>query len=186
MEGTADFSGFKFSTAGVDSIGRIDGGGTFSLMGIVSLELGEFNYETADENDTITLSMPTATSADSAGVDSSATVEVTKYLHFAPSSSGQALHISLSEGISGGVEEVIYYQKEDGQNYLRIKKASLQLNDQASLFVGMEFIEEASGFALSVAGGGSFAGSGVAAAGSISTIKVTTFGLGSLLQLKPQ
>ena len=170
--GTADFSGFKFSTLGVDDIGKIDGGGTFTLMNIVSLELGSFDYQSAPEGQTVSLVMPTSSgSADSgASVVSSNTVEVTKYLHFAPSSSGEALQLSLSEGISGGVEEVIYYQKGDGENYLRIKKASLQLNDQAGLVVGMEFITNSNEFSLSVAGEGHFGDQGIAASGSISTI----------------
>ncbi|MGD8426001.1 MAG: hypothetical protein PVH63_00155, partial [Balneolaceae bacterium] len=170
--GSVDFAGFKFSTKGVDDIGHIDGGGTFTLMDIVSLELGNFSYETAPEGQTISLNMPTGSGDPGSGasVDSTNTVEVTKYLHFAPSSSGQALRLSLSEGFSGGVEEVLYYEKEDGERYLRIKNASIELNDQAGLSVGMELIQKNDGFALSVAGGGHFSSVGIVAAGSISTI----------------
>lgn len=171
--GKANFSGFKFSTKGVDNIGRIDGGASFTLMEIMTLELGSFEYKTADEGQTFTLEFE-----ERSGTGSEAEVEtveiqnIEKYLHFksAQDSDGDALKISLSEGISGGIGEVLYYQTSSGERYLRIKNVNLDLHEQASLSVGMEYIQQNNGFALSVAGGGSFSDIGLAAAGTISTI----------------
>lgn len=177
VSGEVGFSGFKFSTKGVDDIGKLDGGGTFTLMDIVSLELGEFDYQSAPDGQTVKLKFAEGqTNKDDfdAGpsVDSTE-VDVRKYLHFKPGVGGQALNISLSEGISGGIDEVLYYEGADGELYLRIKNASLSLSDQAQLAVGMEFITaggNGSGFSLMVAGGGKFASTGIAAAGKISTL----------------
>ncbi|MFA5669593.1 MAG: hypothetical protein WC967_10115 [Balneolaceae bacterium] len=171
--GKANFSGFKFSTLGVDEIGRLDGGASFTLMDIVTLELGSFDYKTAGKGNTFTLEFEeNSGSGSKASVTTVEIKDVEKYLHFKPASGseGNALKISLSEGISGGIGEVLYYQTSGGERYLRIKDASLELHDQASITVGMEYIQQSDGFALSVAGGGHFSSVGIAAAGSISTI----------------
>ncbi|MDX1638982.1 MAG: hypothetical protein R3281_13495, partial [Balneolaceae bacterium] len=173
VEGKVGFSGFKFSTRGVDEIGRIDGGGSFTLMNIFSLELGEFDFNAAPEGETVTLKFVEGQSGGGNPSVDSTEVEVRKYLHFRQGMGGQALGISLTDGISGGIEEVLYYEREDGELFLRIRDASIELHDQAQLSVGMLYKtagDGGSGASLTVAGGGSISSVGIAAAGKISTL----------------
>lgn len=171
--GKANFSGFKFSTLGVDDIGKFNGGASFTLMNIVTLELGNFDFKTAPVGETFTLEFDKNTGGGSSThVEKVEVKDIEKYLHFKSStgSSGQALKISLSEGFSGGIGEVLYYQTSSGERYLSIKEANLKLHDQAGITVGMEYIQQNDGFALNVAGGGHFSSIGITAAGTISTI----------------
>lgn len=176
VSGEVGFAGFKFSTKGVDDIGRIDGGGTFTLMDIVSLELGGFEYKTAEQaGHPFTLQFAEGSGSESGtSVDTVDVTGVTKYLHFTPGPGGNALRLSLTDGIAGGVQEVLYYQVGTGssaERYFKIKNASLKLSDQAQLAVGMELVTKNGNFDLSVAGGGHFASVGIAAAGNISTLQ---------------
>ncbi len=171
--GSATFEGFKFSTLGVDEIGSFVSA-NFTLMDIVSLELGSFDYKVAESGESFTLKFAdnSGSNVEEVKADSIEINNVEKYLHFAGVDGGQALKLSLTNAFSGSIEEVLYYQTGDGERYMRIKKVDIALSDMASVFLDMEFINsEDNGFSLSVAGAGTFSGYGVAAAGTISTFE---------------
>jgi large repetitive protein len=167
ISGEANFGDFRFTTAGVTSAGRFAGGASLTLMGIMALEIG--TYESArGENLTLTL-----TSGGAGGgaprVEERQVTGVKRYLRFGGGAAGSAVRISLSEAFSGGVDEVLLYETDQGK-YLHIKNAHLSLAQAASVSLSMDYVQAGGNFELSAAGSGSFHGTGIAAAGTISTI----------------
>ena len=142
-------------------------GARFTLMDIVSLELGTFEFEQAPAGSSLPLSITQGSDPENL---EETTVQVTSYLRFA-NSQGAAVRISLGDALAGGIEEVLVYRDVDGNVLLYVKNATIDLAGVGSLNASMRYLQGPSGFSLLVAGGGQLQGLGaIAAAGKFAVL----------------
>ena len=181
VEGEVAYTGFQIKVPSAEELNPVHQWPVFqsaslTIMNLLSLSLGTYDYQVGG---TIEL----AHGDDPEEIEYE-TVPVSRYLRFYNAIEGEpALQLTVDGLFSGGVEEVLFYQRSDN-NAMRmlIQNAHLSIDageDIVSLSLTLSYeTDGAGGIALLAAGSGQFAGNGFAAVGNFSTLDgVTRMGL---------
>lgn len=168
VAGSFGFAGFTFGENGVTDWGAPSGAISLSVLNVVSLELGGFEYRRQEEGQGPLELVRKRASVNSQGQEieeNLPAVAVLEYLRF------NNIQISLGRdgAFSGGVREVLYYRDMNGGIAFFIDDANLQMSSAASLRANLEFVSDNTGFLLRVAGIGKVQNIGFFATGKIST-----------------
>lgn len=156
-EGTFGYAGLTVGTRGIIDAGGPTGEIGVKLMNVVSLRMRGFSFSSAPT----TLKIPTSSGGPGGVQQSEEAVAVRYYLK-------TGADITIGDGLGGGVDEVLVYERQDGGFNLSIKNAHLQLGGIAKATASMQYTTDARGFVLRVAGGVELApGIGGALAGKI-------------------
>ncbi len=193
LSGRADFEGFKIDPEGISEVGRFsrEGGFDATLMNVVSLSLGNFEYDKFEATDPYTLTI--VEDAEDPDPDNPATrsVDVLEYLLIEDAgitlqgdengngSQDEGLNGSGHDAYGGHVKRILFYRTAEGMS-LQIDSAGIEL-PAASINVNMTYISNG-GYSLSVAGTGKFGfedeGVDIGVAGKIATLNdQLSFGL---------
>lgn len=181
VEGQVNYTDFQIKVPSAEDLNPVHQWPVFqsaslTIMNLLSLSLGTYDYQVGG---TIEL----AHGDDPEEIEYE-TVPVSRYLRFYNVIEGEsALELTVDGLFSGGVEEVLFYQRSDN-NAMRmlIQNAHLSIDageDLVSLSLTLNYeTDGAGGIALLAAGSGQFAGNGFAAVGNFSTLGgVTRMGL---------
>jgi len=181
VEGTVAYSDFQIKIPPPGELNPVHQwpkfeGASLTIMNLLSLSLGTYDYQVGG-----TIELAHGDDPDEIEYE---TVPVSRYLRFYNAIEGEsALQLTVDGLFSGGVEEVLFYQRSDN-NAMRmlIQNANLSIDageDLVSLSLTLNYeTDGAGGFALLAAGSGQFAGNGFAAVGNFSTLDgVTRMGL---------
>ncbi|MDZ7757738.1 hypothetical protein [Rhodohalobacter sp.] len=150
--------GFTITTSGIGSMGDVQGG-NFNLAGVITFELGKFEW---GKNETISVTNQSGyqetPDIESIPDEENETneIDVDEYLKFSPGiNNGKAIKISIPGGFSGEINELFYYQSSDSF-YLKIEGVEIKFGDIAELTASLEYLSVNGGddFRLLVAGGG--------------------------------
>ena len=155
--GTFGYQGLTIGTNGIIDSGSPTGEVSVKLMEVVSLTLNGFAFSSSPT----TLTLPTSSGGPSGVQQSTESIPVKYYLKAGAT-------ITIGDGLGGGVDEVLVYEKQNGGFFLSIKNAHLELGGIAKATASMQYLTDARGFVLRVAGGVEMApGIGGALAGKI-------------------
>ncbi|MCC5907297.1 MAG: hypothetical protein JJU13_13885, partial [Balneolaceae bacterium] len=168
--GSISYSGIRINQTGIIDRGRITGG-SISVAGVASLEIGEFIYK---QNETINLTntddKDPAELREGGDFDNVETEELFvdelicmgNCIEFGGSNSGAALSLTINgansesgEAISGGVEKILFYRSGDNVS-LTIERAGLQIGENFSIFASINYEQGYDGFLLRAAAVGAF------------------------------
>ncbi|GAB5519604.1 MAG: hypothetical protein RhofKO_18550 [Rhodothermales bacterium] len=171
LSGSFGYEGFKFNQDGVQDWGRPMGGFSLSVADVLSLEVGCFDYRFGEGGTVpLSLSKPAASSDGTSQSTETETVNVTQYLKFGGDCGGDALSLSMGEGFSASVQEVVYYEGAGGGNRLSIQGINMDLK-AASLYANFNYENDGQGgFEIKVAGVGKIGDKSLGALGKISTL----------------
>jgi len=132
-------------------------GGSFDLMGVVSLTVGSIDYGDGD----LTLKTQGGSAENPAAHDTTITTQA--YVKIG----GSSLDI-MNGTFSGGFRQILYY-KTTNSLYLNIDSAYVDLSDFAHLEASFEYLSLNNGdFKLQVAGGGSIGSPSEGSSGAVS------------------
>lgn len=168
LSGWAEFEGFRIAPDGIREYGsfRGDGGLEATLMNVVNLSLGDFEYEKKDTIITIiTDNVVDADVENDEGPDtgnySTETIEVLEYLLVEnagisligeePENATGTDNKAAVDIWGGGVERILFYRTSEGIS-LNIEHAAIEI-PAASIDVSMNY-QTIGGYSLSVAGTG--------------------------------
>lgn len=155
--GTFGYQGLTIGTNGIIDSGSPTGEVSVKLMEVVSLTLNGFAFSSTPT----TLTLPTSSGGPSGVQQNTESIPVKYYLKAGAT-------ITIGDGLGGGVDEVLVYEKQNGGFFLSIKNAHLELGGIAKATASMQYLTDARGFVLRVAGGVEMApGIGGALAGKI-------------------
>jgi len=155
--GSFGYQGLTIGSSGILDSGGPTGEVSVKLMEVVSLTLNGFSFSSSPT----TLNLQTSSGGPSGVQQSTEAIAVNYYLKAGAS-------ITIGEGLGGGVDEVLVYEKQGGGFFLSIKNAHLELGGIAKATASMQYLTDARGFVLRVAGGVELApGLGGALAGKI-------------------
>lgn len=181
VEGKVHYSAFQIKVPPAGELNPVHQWPVFeaaslTIMDLLSLSLGTYDYQVGG-----TVELAHGDDPDEIEYE---TIPVNRYLRFYNAIEGEsALELTVDGLFSGGVEEVLFYQRSDN-NAMRmlIQNANLSIDageDLVSLSLTLNYeTDGAGGFALLAAGSGQFAGNGFAAVGNFSTLGgVTRMGL---------
>ena len=185
LEGRAEFEGFTIAREGIRDFGRFrgDGGLEAKLMNVVTLSLGNFEYEKFDDPYILSI----VDDADDPDPDDPAVIEIEVLEYLLVENAKVTLNgkengsAGANDAYGGSVERILFYRTVDGMS-LQIENAELTV-PAASIEVSMTYYSMGSaGRSLSVAGKGQFGfddtGVEIGVAGKISNINnELSFGL---------
>lgn len=167
VSGSFGFKGFAFGTQGVSDWGAPSGSFDLSVMNVVSLGLGSFDYEKAASGEIVELEQTQRVSSpDGTESDSVYTISVREYMLFG----GANISLGKNGAFGGKVEKVLYYEGVSGEIYLSIEDANFSMGSAAELTANLEFLTDHTGFMLRVSGVGRVQKIAMAAVGKISTL----------------
>jgi len=184
ISGTVSYQGFTITSSGVEDIGGFDlsKGVSFTLMGFMELELGQFFYGDYRDSPTgstsLTMETSAAAEADEGDISQATskqieTVEVTQFLCFGSypgiqtgdgdgcGSDNDALQLSLGgEGGSGGfnigIEGLLFYETTNGAQLLYIEGISMEVHEMFSITGTIQYESDDDGILLRLAAMGDF------------------------------
>lgn len=156
FEGSLAFSGMCISKNGIEQLGELEEA-SISAMGM-SLTIGGFDYINTPSN----VNLVRTKSDDPSNPEAeTVSIAVNKLIRFGAS------NISMF-GFSGGFDEILYYQGQDGSVYLNVDNVNIALQaDLISLNASLEYYKMGNDFSIRVAGGAQIGTTGLAAAGYI-------------------
>ena len=184
--GSVGYEGFLVNADGVADAGRLVPPAEFTLLDIMTLSVGGFEYTSSENGVQITIADGFGQGIEDvqarAGQQApTRQVTVTEYLCFGKCGSSSS-DVSLTVGgssdtengiFSGGVDEVLFYKTTDGATYMHIDNFHLELSDAFRMSASLQYANTSSGVELRAVGGGEFDVGGVQAqaslAGSFST-----------------
>lgn len=157
----ANFKDMKINTAGIDSWGTFDSGGSITIMNFLSLAVEDFDF--APSGGGLTL-MEVAGGADKATedeIDKPDAVEIETEYHLLIR--GATLSISGNSGegegsdlFSGGVEMFVFYKcKNTGDLLFQIDNASISLQDHADANLSLKYYSGGDGASYHLSASGS-------------------------------
>ncbi|TVQ69733.1 MAG: hypothetical protein EA363_09055, partial [Balneolaceae bacterium] len=184
ITGTISYKGFTITSSGVEDIGGFDlsEGVSFTLMGFMELELGQFLYADYRDSPSGSMSLTMETSG-GAGADEgdisqatskqTETVEVTQFLCFGSypgiqtgdgdgcGADNDALKLTLGgEGGSGGfqigIEGLLFYETTDGAQLFYMDGISLEVHEMFAVTGTIQYESDDDGILLRLAAMGDF------------------------------
>lgn len=195
ISGEVGYRGFTVNADGVADAGRLVAPAEFKLIEIMTLAVGDFQYESKSAGITLTIAdgfgqSMTDVQARASQAAPTKQISVTEYMCFG-SCGTQSSPVSLSIGgnansdnavFSGGVDKVLFYRTTSGDTQLLIDNFNMQVSEVFSMSASMQYENTSSGVTLRVVGGGEFDVGGVRAqaalAGSFSNVNnEPSFGL---------
>lgn len=169
ISGSFGFTGFTFGQQGVTDWGRPSGSISLSVMNVVSLELGGFEFQRQSEGEPAINLVRTKVSVNAQGQEVSEqlpAVQVKEFLRF----TNAQISLGSNGAFSGGVREVLYYRTTGNGVFFFIDDANFQMGAAATLRANLEFASDQTGFLLRVAGIGKIQNVGFLATGKIANI----------------
>lgn len=169
VSGQADFENILITSSGIEDYGNFAGNAEFAVMNVATLELGTFIYESDDEGFEIDVAGGFDQDLDELedAEEEMEQIEVVEYLCFGScdgnGEGSSALYLSIggeSDGDSGsfggGIEEVVFYEKSNGDISFTMRNLELSLGSSFSANAHLMYESTQTGNALFAAGSGQF------------------------------